>query len=119
MLSRKYSLSTTEINQILRKKNFLNFPPFFCYYAFSDADFSQVAVTVSKKIKTKPKKNKIKRQAKHLIKPLLSQITPKKIVFIAKVKWTTFAFQEIKAFMQKCFLKLEERKRTKNKNLIE
>ena len=111
-MNRKYSLKkSNEIENLVKRKRSVGDHYYTVYYMFYNEGLPQVAISVSKKLKTAVAKNYEKRVIREILRPELALLQGAKILVVAKATVKEIDFDEKKTRLLKLIRRVNKEKK--------
>ncbi len=88
--------SHEEFQSVVKQKQVVKNQSFVLYYALSEKKVLQVGISVSKKLGCAVKRNRIKRQVRHMAHELLDEREPIAVAIIVRSRYQTEDFAKMK-----------------------
>ncbi|HHZ17698.1 MAG TPA: ribonuclease P protein component [Acholeplasmataceae bacterium] len=111
-MNRKYCLKKSkEIEKLIKARRSVGDHYYTVYYEFKEDALPQVAVSVSKKIKTAVAKNYEKRVIREILRPVLSLLAGTKVLVVAKQAAREIRFAEKKERLLKLIKRINKEKK--------
>jgi len=111
-MNRKYSLKKSfEIAELLKQKRSVGDHYYIIYYIFHDQEPFQIAISISKKIRTVVEKNYEKRVIREILRSDLPLLKGMKILVIAKASVKKISFTEKKNRLLKLIRRINKEKK--------